>query len=542
MRFGLINMFPNATVNSSGGTQQYTMNDAQKVDKKAKDGKTVNNDIVNQNTTETISVFSRKDTNTDGKVNYDEAKSIFQRMDISTYSQNFRVTNSKLLNANGDLKDNNALDYITKIANSKFDAGAAFKNIAKGFISNVGSTKITIDSHGQNNKGELEKTAANELDQKVISDVRNAETNFNAKLLDAYNEALVKAENDYANNADIANNIGDNENTSLKGQAGENKVNENGEVKTSKSQTNVYSQYDKNKDKSVTYNEVRGDLISYNNKVSIKPQGDTKMQRAINDAFGGDVAKYAQNQFDAMALAGTNITVEEVTIESKGKDNQDDVNKKIAEKIDKLDKKVKSTAQQLNARFNEQIYSRVNSEVNRAVAEYTLKGKVENTHEETDLSNLQPQKPAEQEPTTRADENAPTNPTPHFGGETSMWAGDSAAADSLINNLVNLFSSTSTGSTTADSDASRAGGSNSAEGASEPGNSPQTANDVFKDCHTAKDVTEKLEEKYTIPSDKKGSFEKDLIANNPRIFKNNGQVYRDADFTKLKLPKYLQQK
>lgn len=318
MRFGLMNMFPDATI-GAGGSQNIQMSQLP-TDKKPEDA--------TKQTTVTKSVFSTLDADQNNKVNYSEANSIFANAQKSLENGTAQKT---LDNA---VTDPDAKVLIKKSVLSKFNATEKFSGIISKFSVELGKQSVSA-SNEQDAKTKASELTA-KLDSVVQMEAQTLINSANAQLDKMYNDAMMSAITDYNNGKNLEVNKDQKDNTeSLKG-TGDGKA---GDIKTktnageAKFESKVFSKFDSTPDGSVKASQGEINIASLQDIVGNKLSAlgsDSKLSSAIQNDL-----KTAYE--DAKNAYSIDIGSKDVKAKSA-----EELENKANEAIAKLDKKVQS--------------------------------------------------------------------------------------------------------------------------------------------------------------------------------------------------------
>lgn len=348
MRFGLMRMFPDATIGSTPAGANPAVTTGGTDDTKKKDQ--------NVNTEKTVSVFSNYDKDQNKSVNYNEAKSnsLFSQSDFSNLTAAHLDTSS----VSDDVKAN-----IQKMAINKYNPKNMFASLLSNFNSKTGMEKLTF-SDGNVDQSKVNSTAKG-LDQIAVSDANTASQKANEQIMAKYTEALDAALAEYTANNNAANGVEANTDD-LKGSKADPKQFDEAQNTKTKTETEVFSDYDKNKDKHVKYDESK-ELFQQSDLSNLKPShmADTSNLGTIQSMAN---KSYNAAEMFKQELSNFDVKTGKETLKFNGDENQSQINSKIAE----MNQKVETAATQANDKANKKVIENYTKALDKAFQQYTI--------------------------------------------------------------------------------------------------------------------------------------------------------------------------
>lgn len=374
MRFGLMFMYPDATVGATGGAPQTPTFQAKNADPSQKQEEVI---------TQKVSIFSSYDTSQDGKVNNSDTKhqSIFQ---LNTSALNSLKPANVAENAQN-------LSTIRKVANAQIGGVSnKFSEMVNKFSFNVG--KQSVDQKvGEDYKAANDAQTQNIMSQmnaKVEAEIDKMNTQYNQMISDMYMKALDEVANQVGvdgkpeipegaeNDKNFVDEIsqpegigtGRNEDGSIKHLDGT-KVDADGNTvtdantKIEKTTQEVFSAYDGNKDKHVKFNELDSSLFT-------KFTGTVNSHVNTSTAGGQEIDKFANYNVDAKFseyIKAFDANVGSKTLSAKGdKIDQND----IATAKSDLNRKAEAKATEFATKVNNQVAKERTAALEKAYQQY----------------------------------------------------------------------------------------------------------------------------------------------------------------------------
>ncbi|MCD8377852.1 MAG: hypothetical protein LUB59_03595 [Candidatus Gastranaerophilales bacterium] len=297
----------------------------------------------NQESTVTKTIWSNYDSDKNDAIKYDEANSnsLFSRCDLSG------------LTASNIKADGLNVDTAAIQKKAGFNAITKFAELLNNFNSQTGSTTLTFED-GKVNESKVNK-AAQQLDQKAISDANSASQTANEQLANAYQTALNEAYTALSESTESKETGSEGETSGLDGEKADAKEFD----KAQNVETKYYADKDKDANSSVVYGEASSDFSKLKN--SFKDMAPTNAAGEVKDL---KIIKQLAN-FNVDTAYHNNVS--NFNFNSGSTKNQSDV----AEMNQKVENAIKDAADKANSSV-ETLYQEA---LNKAYTDYTALGK-----------------------------------------------------------------------------------------------------------------------------------------------------------------------